>query len=68
MWFFDHMEFFNDFDFLKYCVGVPWWLSRLRILSLPWLWLLLRCGFNPWPQEFPHATGTAKKKMALNRV
>ena len=26
-------------------------------LSVPWLW------FNPWPGEFPHAVGVAKKNQ-----
>ena len=31
------------------------------VLSLPWLWVLLWCGFNlAW--EFPHASGSAKEK------
>ena len=35
-------------------LGVHWWLSGLRIRCwfLLWLWLLLWCGFNPWPENF----------------
>ena len=32
------------------------------VLSLLWLRSLLWLGFDPWPQEIPHAKGAAKKK------
>ena len=32
-------------------------------VSLPRLRSLLWLGFDPWPQELPHAVGMAKKKI-----
>ena len=34
-------------------------------LSLPWLGLLLRCGFNPWPWVWPKNKNKLKKKKPL---
>ena len=30
--------------------------------SLPWLRLLLRLRFDPWPRELLHVMGVAKRK------
>ena len=43
-------------------LGVLMWLSEWAkdpALSLQWLMLLWH-GFNPWPQEHPHAMSAAK--------
>ena len=40
------------------------WIKDL-VLSLHRLRSLLWCKFGPWPQELPHAMGTAKRKKML---
>ena len=44
---------------------VAQWVKDLA-LSLLWLRSLLWRGFDSWPQELPHALGTAKKKKLQN--
>ena len=47
----------------KKCLGVPMWLSRVRIWHCYWISLGCCCGMCSIPGwELPHATGMAKKK------
>ena len=43
------------------------WVKDL-VLSLPWLWLLLWSGFDPWPGGFPCAESSAKKKAHFKKI
>ena len=36
------------------------------VLSLQWFRSLWRCGFDPLPQELPHAMGVAPSFFSLN--
>ena len=42
------------------CCGA-WWVKDLVLLQ-PW------CGFDPWPEEFPHAAGAAKKESKIYNI
>ena len=49
---------------------IPYWISLMAqqvkdpALSLLFLVSLVWCGFDPWPGELLHASGTVKKKIS----